>query len=49
MVRIRRRQLQFGEDVADVLFHGTLGHHQFGIYAEVVTGGEIALNDEIRP
>ncbi|MFG6079403.1 MOSC domain-containing protein [Paracoccus litorisediminis] len=25
------------------------GHHQFGIYAEVVTGGEIALNDEIRP
>ncbi|MDS9467378.1 MOSC domain-containing protein [Paracoccus sp. MBLB3053] len=24
------------------------GHHDFGIYAEVVTGGEIALNDEIR-
>ncbi|WP_323715838.1 MOSC domain-containing protein [Paracoccus aminovorans] len=25
-----------------------LGHTDFGIYAEVVTGGEIALNDEIR-
>lgn len=24
------------------------GHSDFGIYAEVVTGGEIALNDEIR-
>lgn len=24
------------------------GHHDFGIYAEVVTGGEVALNDEIR-
>ncbi|MTH76286.1 MOSC domain-containing protein [Paracoccus aestuariivivens] len=24
------------------------GHHDFGIYAEVVTGGEIALKDEIR-
>ena len=25
------------------------GHSDFGVYAEVVTGGEIALNDEIRP
>jgi uncharacterized protein YcbX len=24
------------------------GHSDFGIYAEVVTGGQIALNDEIR-
>lgn len=24
------------------------GHSDFGVYAEVVTGGEIALNDEIR-
>ncbi|WP_347266150.1 MOSC domain-containing protein [Paracoccus sp. (in: a-proteobacteria)] len=24
------------------------GNHRFGIYAEVVTGGQIALNDEIR-
>ncbi|WP_134678853.1 MOSC domain-containing protein [Paracoccus ravus] len=27
---------------------GQFGNHQFGIYAEVVSGGEIALNDEIR-
>ena len=24
------------------------GNHQFGLYAEVVTGGQVALNDEIR-
>jgi putative ABC transport system permease protein len=26
---VRRRQVQLGEDVADVLAHGRLGHHQF--------------------
>ncbi|MGA0613717.1 MOSC domain-containing protein [Paracoccus sp. KR1-242] len=27
---------------------GQFGHQNFGVYAEVVTGGQIALNDEIR-
>lgn len=27
---------------------GQFGNHQFGLYAEVVTGGQIALNDEVR-
>ncbi len=31
------------------LLHGRFGHMDFGVYAQVIEGGDIAIGDEVRP